>query len=167
MRQALAIHGFCHPRYARVRDAFAEAFRAGAEIGAGVAVVEDGETCEPSQGDCLGSCKSEDACMLGKLKGKPESCDVSCEWSRIEQCRGGGDGTAGRRHRDGRDDRGGWREGHRGHGQLQFGSDQCIGITFVGMTGTASATRGMHLQRGRRKTRHEKINEIDSMKPSA
>jgi len=25
----------------------------------------------------------------------------------------------------------------------------------------------MHLQRGRRKTWHEKINEIDSMKPSA
>src|SRR6185312_10272273 len=55
----------------------------------GNGVVEKGETCEPSEGDCLGSCKSEDACMLGKLQGKPESCDVSCAWSRIEQCRAG------------------------------------------------------------------------------
>jgi len=38
------IHGTCHPRYARVRDAFAEGFRARDEIGASVAVVADGET---------------------------------------------------------------------------------------------------------------------------
>lgn len=41
---APAIHGTCHPRYARVRDAFAEGFRARDEIGASVAVVADGET---------------------------------------------------------------------------------------------------------------------------
>jgi CubicO group peptidase (beta-lactamase class C family) len=38
------IHGTCHPRYARVRDAFAAGFRERDEIGAGVAVVADGET---------------------------------------------------------------------------------------------------------------------------
>jgi len=38
------IHGTCHPRYARVRDVFAEGFRARDEIGASVAVVADGET---------------------------------------------------------------------------------------------------------------------------
>ncbi|HVH18893.1 MAG TPA: serine hydrolase domain-containing protein [Myxococcota bacterium] len=40
----MEIHGTCHPRYARVRAAFAEGFRARDEIGAAVAVVRDGET---------------------------------------------------------------------------------------------------------------------------
>jgi CubicO group peptidase (beta-lactamase class C family) len=38
-----SIHGTCHPRYAGVRDAFAEGFRARREIGAAVAVTVDGE----------------------------------------------------------------------------------------------------------------------------
>jgi CubicO group peptidase (beta-lactamase class C family) len=38
------IHGTCRPRYARVREAFAACFARGDEIGAGVAVVADGET---------------------------------------------------------------------------------------------------------------------------
>jgi CubicO group peptidase (beta-lactamase class C family) len=37
------IHGTCHPRHARVRDAFAEGFRSRGEIGAAVAVTIDGE----------------------------------------------------------------------------------------------------------------------------
>jgi CubicO group peptidase (beta-lactamase class C family) len=37
------IHGPCHPRYERVRAAFAEGFASGGEIGAGVAVTVDGE----------------------------------------------------------------------------------------------------------------------------
>src|SRR5262245_25529735 len=43
MTPAVEIHGFCHPRSARVRDAFADGFRERDEIGAGVAVVADGE----------------------------------------------------------------------------------------------------------------------------
>jgi len=43
MTPAVEIHGFCHPHYARVRDAFADGFRERDEIGAGVAVVADGE----------------------------------------------------------------------------------------------------------------------------
>ena len=37
------IHGTCHPRFARVRDAFAEGFRSRREIGAAVAIHVDGE----------------------------------------------------------------------------------------------------------------------------
>lgn len=55
----------------------------------GNGAVETGESCEPSRGDCPSSCKSEDACMSGKLKGKPETCNAACEWSRIETCRSG------------------------------------------------------------------------------
>jgi CubicO group peptidase (beta-lactamase class C family) len=36
--------GACHPRYQRVREAFAETFRTGEEIGAAVSVTVDGET---------------------------------------------------------------------------------------------------------------------------
>jgi CubicO group peptidase (beta-lactamase class C family) len=38
------VHGHCHPRFARVRDAFAANLRDADEIGAAVAVVLDGET---------------------------------------------------------------------------------------------------------------------------
>jgi CubicO group peptidase (beta-lactamase class C family) len=38
------IQGTCHPRYARLREAFAEGFRSRGEIGAAVAVCVDGET---------------------------------------------------------------------------------------------------------------------------
>jgi CubicO group peptidase (beta-lactamase class C family) len=37
------IHGVCSPRFARVREVFAESLRAGREIGAAVSVVRDGE----------------------------------------------------------------------------------------------------------------------------
>ena len=37
------IHGTCHPRYARVAEAFAEGFRARGEIGAALAIHLDGE----------------------------------------------------------------------------------------------------------------------------
>jgi CubicO group peptidase (beta-lactamase class C family) len=37
------IQGTCHPRYARLRDAFAQGFRARREIGAAIAVTVDGE----------------------------------------------------------------------------------------------------------------------------
>src|SRR5262249_34479686 len=38
------VHGHCHPRFGRVRDAFAANLRDADEIGAAVAVVVDGET---------------------------------------------------------------------------------------------------------------------------
>jgi CubicO group peptidase (beta-lactamase class C family) len=38
------VHGTCQPRFARVREAFAEGFRERGEIGAAVAVTLDGET---------------------------------------------------------------------------------------------------------------------------
>jgi CubicO group peptidase (beta-lactamase class C family) len=38
------IHGTCHPRFTRVRDVFADSFRAGHEIGAAVALTSDGES---------------------------------------------------------------------------------------------------------------------------
>lgn len=54
----------------------------------GNAEVEPGETCEPNTSQsCPTSCKHEDACMLGELSGSAESCDVACNWTRIEQCR--------------------------------------------------------------------------------
>jgi CubicO group peptidase (beta-lactamase class C family) len=37
------VHGDCHPRFERVRDAFEQAFAAGEEIGAAVAVTVEGE----------------------------------------------------------------------------------------------------------------------------
>src|SRR5262249_7606577 len=43
MRGSLEVHGSCQPRYARVRDAFAEGFRSRGEIGAALAVRVAGE----------------------------------------------------------------------------------------------------------------------------
>lgn len=40
----IAIHGECAPRFARVREVFAEGFRSRNEVGAAVAVVHDGQT---------------------------------------------------------------------------------------------------------------------------
>jgi CubicO group peptidase (beta-lactamase class C family) len=40
---AIEIHGRCHPRFARVRDAFAREFAAGNELGAAVAATLEGE----------------------------------------------------------------------------------------------------------------------------
>jgi CubicO group peptidase (beta-lactamase class C family) len=40
---AIEVQGSCHPRFARVRDAFAEGFRSRGELGAGVAVTLEGE----------------------------------------------------------------------------------------------------------------------------
>lgn len=39
----IELHGHCRPRYAAVKDAFAENFRLAGEIGAAVAIYEDGE----------------------------------------------------------------------------------------------------------------------------
>lgn len=56
----------------------------------GNGVVEPGETCEPSsEAGCPTSCRHDDACMTGTLSGERESCDVACNWTRIEQCRDG------------------------------------------------------------------------------
>jgi CubicO group peptidase (beta-lactamase class C family) len=43
MASAVEIHGSCHPKFARVKDAFAREFAEGNELGAGVALTHRGE----------------------------------------------------------------------------------------------------------------------------
>ena len=43
MPEEIQIHGECHPRFARVREVFRAAFESGAEIGAAVSLLHDGE----------------------------------------------------------------------------------------------------------------------------
>lgn len=43
MSAAIEIHGVCHPKFARVKDAFAKEFADGNELGAGVALTLEGE----------------------------------------------------------------------------------------------------------------------------
>ncbi len=43
MSQQVPIHGECDPRFAKVRDAFAQNFESSPELGAAVAVTLDGE----------------------------------------------------------------------------------------------------------------------------
>jgi CubicO group peptidase (beta-lactamase class C family) len=44
MSGAIPIHGTCHPRFENVRKVFAEGFESGADLGAAVSFVHDGET---------------------------------------------------------------------------------------------------------------------------
>jgi cysteine-rich repeat protein len=52
----------------------------------GNGVLEPDETCDPSAGECP-VCVSRDPCSNVVTHGAAETCDVSCEFSPVEECR--------------------------------------------------------------------------------
>ncbi|MDX9724099.1 MAG: hypothetical protein RBU37_25350, partial [Myxococcota bacterium] len=52
----------------------------------GNGVIETGETCD---GNCPSSCKSNDPCIEGVLKGSASNCTAVCSWEPVNSCSSG------------------------------------------------------------------------------